>query len=104
MKVGGTKWNLLDSKTGTAAMPLPNDFNEVLGLVRVYGTVVEIPILIPKEELSNTPLYFRGGYYIGTNSYLAVSINATLSSISLGYVGNTGSEATSNSTITVYYR
>lgn len=103
-KWGGTKWNLLGSKIGTAALNLPTNFNELLIIVTISGTTVEIPIVIPKNTLTNSTKSFRGGYYGGTNTYVGVAAYVSLTTATLQMAVNTGNDVTSTSTTTVYYR
>ena len=101
---GGTKWNLVDSKTGTTAIPLPSDFNELLAIVAFPQTTIDIPVIIPKNRLTNSARSYRGGYYGGSNTWVGVVMNVTLSAINLVGATNTSNDVTSTSTLTVYYR
>lgn len=102
--VGNPKWNLLESKTGTADINIPTNFNELLVIVTLYNTTVNIPIIIPRNVLTNSQQSFRSGYFIGDNSYCTVIVMCALSKLNLAQVNNTGADLTNNSSIKVYYR
>lgn len=101
--VGSTKWNYLDSKTGTTAIPLPSNFNELLVIAKLSSYNVHFTYNLPKSFLESSGKGFRAGYY-GTGSNGFCEIIASLSSINLANAQSAGSTVTQNSTITVYYR
>lgn len=104
--VGSAKWNLLGSKTGTATQSLPSDFNEVLVDVCLPSETdtLNYMINIPKGMLSSSYKGFRSGNYISASNHSGILLNASLTSVALSYAQKAGTEVTSTSTITVYYR
>lgn len=100
---GGTKWNLLDSKTGNTAINLPSSFNELLVITKLTSYNLHFSFNIPKLFLESNGKGFRSGYYgTGTNGFC--EIVASLSSVNLANAQSSGSTVTQDSTTTVYYR
>ena len=105
---GGTgAWTLAGTATGVTPVNISNiTANEFLVDVQISDNTVNIPILIPKEALSETIKGFRVGYYQTASLNAGVRIDATESSIGIHTSGAyvNGADATSTATITVYYR
>lgn len=101
----GRGMKLLDSKTGTNAITLPNQFDEICVLVAINGNNdYIIDFTIPKGFLSSNSKGFRKGFYISSTSTGNVYFTATTSSVQLSEVRSGSAVVTSNSVITVYYR
>lgn len=102
---GGTKWNYLNSKTGSTEILLPGSFNELLVIVDVNNQdMMELTLNIPEAYLTTTDKSFRSGYYSASNSFAVGIVKVNKSALSLNYANITGAVVTNNSTITVYYR
>lgn len=94
-------WKYVDSKTGTTAIPLPSEFEELFIMVKLYTYNVQFPMVIPRAVLSTNALGFRAGYYAtGSNGY--VEVVATTSSVYLANAQASGSDVKNNCTVTVY--
>ena len=103
---GGTTidgWTLVDSKTGTTAIALPNDFKELLVEVS-DGQWVNFTINIAKDMLSNNTKYYSCGAFFSNNSYNSTIIGANLSAVNLNNLTESGTTKTNDGVISVYYR
>ena len=99
------KWVALGDTTGTTALTLPQDFNEILAVVKVNNNNnVCIPIVIPEGSLYSTSYGFNGGYYEGASVNAHARVLASLTSISIGGATLNGSNVLTNSKMEVYYR
>lgn len=99
------KWIALGDTTGTTALTLPQDFNEILAVVKVNNNnSVCIPIVIPEGALYSVAHGFNGGYYEVASVNAHARVLASLTSISIGGTTLNGSSTTNNSTMEVYYR
>ena len=106
---GSTEWNKLTPFTGTATKTInANEFNELL-VVATRGTgtfYFSIPVV--KDMLQSTEWYFRTGYYVSNSNYATFDFQALMSSgvatLKTFSVFYNGTDVTSNSTFTIYYR
>ena len=98
------KWVSVGDTTGTTSLTLPQDFNEILVVVKVANNDnVCITMVIPENTLYNTAHGFNGGYYAG-NINAHVRVLGSLTSISLSIATLNNSNVLSTSTMEVYYR
>ncbi len=99
-------WIFLNEVTGKEKVYFPDDFNEILvSVVLSANSTIRYSILFPKDELSaDEERNFRSGSYASAQSYAQVVVMATSSYIYLSNYINTGSNATTDSKIRVYYR
>ena len=99
------KWKSLGSTTGGEVITFPNDFNEILAMVKVDNNDgVFIPIIINKEVLSTTNHGFNGGYYGTSSTNSRVRIMANTTSAYLGSADLNGNSSTNNTTVNWFYR
>ena len=99
------KWISLGSTTGGEFITFPNDFNEILAMVKVDNNDgVFIPIIINKEVLSTTNHEFNGGYYGTSSTNSRVRIMANTTSAYLGSADLNGNSSTNNTTVNWFYR
>lgn len=100
---GGTKWNPLGSKTGPSEVQsLPSGFNELLVVIKINndnGFAYSINIPNDTSVLSTNSITYR----CGTRT-TEISIKATTSGVRLDTASSSGTDYSSTSTITVYYR
>lgn len=100
------QWNYLGSKSGSTAMTLPTNFNELLCIVKAWDSNENLyfSINIPYAILSTTEIGFNNGYYATAqgNSYCRVMAKKTSVYTSACYVN--GSNTLSSSKLYIYYR
>jgi len=104
---GGTKWNLLDSKTGTTAILTPSNFDELCVMVKVnQNDNLVHQFNIPKAYIpvDNSSIQLRNGWYSNSTAYGTASIGINKAGLWIAFATYLGTEYKDNSTITVYYR
>ena len=113
---GSTSWTLLDSKTGRDQIieltPVWDSANEFLAVVtKTKGTIVKIPIVIPKQIFTNNNIvaggYFEKDYYTANVGILCQIIeNRHVVSLSDSWSRwyESGNNTISSCITDVYYR
>lgn len=97
-------WTLLDTKTGTASINLPNDYNELFIKVKFGSYDIYVPMFIPRIVLTSSYVQYRAGYYSLSTAHGMVSIAIKDTMMNIYEVYLNGSNITSTSEIKVYYR
>ena len=101
-------WIELGTKTGAVSMTLPNDYKEILVLMKIGGLQnLFLSILIPEIFISQIvgTMSFNSGYYRGASINAMGRVSVSSTSIVLNeawYNGNT--DALSTTQWVVYYR
>ena len=104
------EWKLAGSSAGTNVISLPASYNELM--IEVQGPTSAgygYTFSILKQMLTNTEKRFFNGFYhrteaSGSESYGAVKLNVSLTTVKLGEFYNGNSKLTGSSTTYVYYR
>lgn len=97
-----TEWTLLETVTAKTAITLPESFTE-LHLVVENSTRRFVYNILYDELSTKEKGYISGGYY-GSTGYQRAFVNVSLTSCHIANVAHNGTNTTSNSTLTVYYR
>ena len=94
-------WTLAGSETGTTPVAFPNTASEILISVTYSANTINIPAAA--AQLSNVAVNFCGGYYQSASFNGGAIVAATENSVTL-LSCYFGSDVTSTSTVSVYYR
>ena len=98
------EWTSLGTQTGTTAIALPNDFNELMVEVNT-ANAGNFQFYFIRDMLSSTNKEYGNGSYISINNCCQVHVNVSLSSTSIAYVYVNGeNNITSTSSIKAWYR
>lgn len=97
-------WTLLDTKTGTADISLPSNYNELFIKVKFGSYDIYVPMFIPRIVLTSSYVQYRAGYYSLSTAHGMVSIAIKDTMMNIYEVYLNGSNITSTSEIKVYYR
>ena len=100
---GAGTWTLAGSETGTTAIAMPANANEIIAIVST--TTASASIIIPVAALtSSSENFYLPGGYADAAAYYYGYVGVSTSSIAIGNVIVNGSVVTSTATIKVYYR
>ena len=97
-------WKYVDSKTGTTAIPLPSEFEELFIMVKLGSYSLRFPMTIPRAALSTTAVFFREGYYANSGSNGYVEVGVTTSVVTLQGATSGGTDVKNSCETTVYYK
>lgn len=100
-------WVELGRKTGAGSITLPNDYRDLLAIIKLQGgDNTWLSIDLPEALLSQleNSMGFNSGYYrsAGINGMGRVSVNTTTISLSQAYLN--GNDVLSTTDWVVYYR
>ena len=96
-------WKLLGSSSGTTALTLPDNFNELIVEAKCNSiTQLQYSYHFIKNQLTNSDKSYHNGFYTGSGDFSSCAVNVSLSSVALTRMSYKGTEYKENSTITVY--
>ena len=96
-------WKLLGSSSGTTALTLPDNFNELIVEVKCNSiTQLQYSYHFIKNQLTNSDKSYHNGFYSSSSDFSSCIVNVSLSSVALTRMIYKGTEYKENSTITVY--
>lgn len=99
------KWKYLRSTTGTTAISLPDDYDELLVIVDITPEFyIDFTFNIPKLFLDSNNRQFVDGWYSNANSYGSVTIRVNTSSLYLDNAIVNGTDKKNVAVTKVYYR
>lgn len=95
-------WQYVGASTGNTAIAIPSTAKEVTVTAR-YGTSnLVYNLRLIREQLSGAAATYTQGYYLSASSYGICQISASLTNVSLTYLGVNGTDYTSTSSISVW--
>ena len=96
-------WKLLGSSSGTTALTLPDNFNELIVEAKCNSiTQLQYSYHFIKNQLTNSDKSYHNGFYSSSSDFRSCIVNVSLSSVALTRMSYKGTEYKENSTITVY--
>lgn len=104
---GAGAWSVAGTATGTTPVDISNiTANEFLVLVQINDYTINMAIFIPKVALGESIKGLRTGYYQSNSINGSIRIDASESSIAIHTASAyyNGTDSTSTTTLTVYYR
>ena len=97
-------WKLLDTKTGTTAIPIPSGAHEIFATLENPAKNICFNFNIPVISLSASNKTYRQAYYTTASNNGTCSLDISTSSINMTGFAVGGSDITSTASISVYYR
>lgn len=94
-------WQSLPTATGSTAVSLPSDWNELQ--IDVYYSNVHIPLYFNRAWLE-TQNVVRGGYYMNSTYTCAVSVNVTTTTATLNLLYQNNADHLSEGNLKILWR